>query len=173
MSIIKLAKKSVSQYVKTKTVYREDYPNELKKKRGGVFVTLKREDELRGCMGTTEPTQENLAKEVVSNSVSACKDPRFSEIKPEELTDLNYEVNVLKEPELIKKDQVGIPCEVTDPQKEGIIVSSGSKKGLLLPGIEGVCSSKKQLKIALKKGGIDPNKPYEIYKFETQKYAGM
>lgn len=173
MSIIDLTKKSVSKYVKTGAVYQGDYPDELKRRKGGVFVTLKHKGELRGCMGTIEPTQENLAKEVVFNSVSACKDTRFSEIKPEELAGLKYEVNVLKEPELIKKEQIGIPSEITDPETEGVIVSSGSRKGLLLPDIEEIDSSKEQLKVALKKGGINPTQGYEIYKFETQKYAGM
>ncbi len=176
-AIINLVKKTVESYVKEQNF--PDPPEELSQKinngSSGVFITIKKQGDLRGCMGTIE-SEENIVKQIVSSSISACRDPRFKSIKESELPELSYEVNILKEPrEVMTVSDSKIPENIPllQPEKEGIIVKSGNKTGLLLPGIEGIDSPDKQLKLALRKAGIDLTKNYKIYKFETDKYEGM
>src|SRR3712207_5507495 len=66
----------------------------------GVFVSLKRQGELRGCIGTCLPTQPSLSQEVVRNAVSAATaDPRFPPVTLEEMEELDISVDVLTPPE--------------------------------------------------------------------------
>jgi len=70
---------------------------------------------LRGCIGTFEPTQKNVAEEIITNAVSsATRDPRFSPIEPDELQDLDYSVDVLTQPEPVADESQ------LDPQKYGL-----------------------------------------------------
>ncbi len=173
--IIELASKSVSKYIKhgEKLSAPENLDEKLTDKQKAVFVTIKKDGDLRGCIGTIKPTEESVAEEIISNAISACKDPRFSPITKKELPKLSYEVNLLTEPELILEAQ-GIPQDIPiDPKKEGVLVKSRKKTGLLLPNLEGIDSAKEQLKHALKKGGIGIDEEFKIYKFETNEYKGV
>ena len=104
---IQLAKKAIETYIKEEKIISPpaDLPDEFFKSRAGVFVTIEREiqgisrDEqkrvLRGCIGTYLPTKENIAKEIISNTIAAAvKDYRFNPIKEEELPYLVYTVYV-------------------------------------------------------------------------------
>ncbi|MGM0438883.1 MAG: AmmeMemoRadiSam system protein A [Patescibacteria group bacterium] len=176
MSIIKLAKEAVQHYVKTgNKINPDDLSIDLKKKKAGVFVTLKNNGNLRGCIGTIKPTKDTLAQEIISSAIGACQDPRIPDIKEEELSNLTYEVNILKKPTLVTEVEGSkIPTDIKiNPKREGVIVESGLKKGLLLPNLEGIDNTKKQIKTALKKARINPEENYKIYKFETETYEGM
>jgi AmmeMemoRadiSam system protein A len=170
MNLITLVKKTVTEYVKNKKVIPlpEDDNSKLRSESKPLFITIKKNGSLRGCMGTIESTESNLGKEIISNSIAACRDPRFNPIDEVELKELEYEINIIREKIEIKKDYL----EKVNPKKEGIIVKSGLKTGLLLPDIEGVDNSKKQLEIALRKAGITRD-DYKILKFKTDKYEGM
>lgn len=164
--IAKLAKDTVELYIKTKKVMSlpKDLSIELKQKRG-VFVSIKKKGELRGCIGTLSPTQPNLALEIINNAISsATRDPRFPPVKEDELKDLTYSVDVLGDSELVKEKSE------LNPERYGVIVESGWKRGVLLPDLEGVDSVEEQLDIALRKAGIRSNEKYEIYRFEVKRY---
>lgn len=134
--------------------------------RAGVFVSLKKFGELRGCIGTTAPTTANIVAEIIQNAVSAgCHDPRFSPVRPDELADLVYSVDVL-----------GVPEPVTDrsqldPARYGVIVSKAGRSGLLLPDLEGVDTVEEQLSIACRKAGIGTHEDYRIQRFEVIRYT--
>jgi AmmeMemoRadiSam system protein A len=161
---VRLARQALEAYVKTGHVMAvPDTP--LKNARAGAFVSLKVNGRLRGCIGTIEPVQENLAAEIINNAVSAgTHDPRFRPVRPEELPLLDYSVDVLSEPE-----EVSGPGEL-DPKKYGVIVESGRRRGLLLPDLEGVDTVEEQLAIALEKAGIPPWDNYRIFRFTVQRY---
>jgi AmmeMemoRadiSam system protein A len=135
------------------------------KESAGVFVTLHKHGQLRGCIGTFEPAQRNVAEEIISNAInSATRDPRFSPVAPEELEDLEYSVDVLTPPEPVKdKSQL-------DPKKHGLIVERGSRRGLLLPDLEGVDTADQQISICCQKAGISPDEPLDLYYFEVKRY---
>ena len=135
------------------------------KERAGVFVSIHKKGALRGCIGTFEPAQKNVAEEIITNAISAStRDPRFSPVSPDELKDLDYSVDVLTKPEPI--DDVS----QLDPKRYGVIVESGWRRGLLLPDLEGVDSAEYQIEICRQKGGISPEEPVKLYRFEVKRY---
>lgn len=165
---VKLARRSLETYVKTGqrlTSLPEDLPTEMTTQQAGAFVSLHKNGQLRGCIGTIAPTCDNLAWEIVQNAVSACsRDPRFSPVRPDELDELKYSVDVLGAPE-----PVDSPAAL-DPKTYGVIVSCGGRRGLLLPDLDGVDSVEAQLSIALQKGGIRENEPYKIERFKVVRH---
>lgn len=143
----------------------EDTPSELLDKRAGVFVCLKIDGILRGCVGTIMPTQDNIAEEIIANAIQAATaDYRFSSLTINELPRLQYTVDILEEPELVKSKAM------LDHKVFGIIVRRGYKTGLLLPDIEGVDSIDEQIEIARRKAGIAPHEEVEIYRFRVIRY---
>ena len=165
---VKLARRSLETYVKTGQrliSLPEDLPTEMTTQQAGAFVSLHKNGQLRGCIGTIAPTCENLAWEIVQNAISACsRDPRFSPVRPNELDELEYSVDVLGAPE-----PVDSPAAL-DPKTYGVIVSCGGRRGLLLPDLDGVDSVEAQLSIALQKGGIRENEPYKIERFKVVRH---
>ena len=133
--------------------------------KAGVFVCLKKGGQLRGCIGTFSPTTPSIAEEIIRNSVSAAtRDPRFEAVTTDELTDIEYSVDILTPPRPIED------MSMLDPKKYGVIVSCGSRRGLLLPDLEGVDTVEDQLAITRRKAGIDPSEPIEIEYFEVKRY---
>ena len=130
----------------------ESLPEELTSTRSGAFVSLKKDGQLRGCIGTILPVRDTLAEEICANAISAgCRDPRFSPVEPAELDELVYDVDVLSTPEAVAS------VEELDPRRFGVIVSApGGRRGLLLPDLDGVDTVEEQVRIAARKGGIDP-----------------
>ena len=163
--LVKLAKKTVETYVKEgKTPEPEELTSEMKEK-AGVFVSIHKFDELRGCIGTFEPARQNVAEEIINNAISsATRDPRFPPVAPDELEHLTYSVDVLTTPKPVKdKSQL-------DPKKYGVIVECGFRRGLLLPDLEGVDSVDYQIDICRQKAGIAPDEPIKLYRFEVKRY---
>lgn len=137
---------------------------ELRGQKAGAFVSLKKNDQLRGCIGTTSAVYGDLAQEIAHNAISAgSKDPRFSPVEAAELDDIIYSVDILGEAEPCRREDL-------DPKKYGVIVSKGSRRGLLLPDLEGVDTVEEQLYIALNKAGISPSEDYKIERFEVIRY---
>jgi AmmeMemoRadiSam system protein A len=165
--ITALAKKTVETYVNTRKT--PPVPKTLTtemEESAGVFVSIhKNNGDLRGCIGTFEPQQKNVAKEVIANAVSAAtRDPRFEPVSPEELDGLEYSVDVLTAPEPIKDESQ------LDPKKYGVIVEAGWRRGLLLPDLEGVDTVDYQIDISRQKAGIGPNESVKLYRFEVKRY---
>jgi AmmeMemoRadiSam system protein A len=139
--------------------------------RAGAFVTIHRHGQLRGCIGTIQPTQENVAEEVIENAIAAAsRDPRFPPVGSHELKDLEVKVDVLGEPEPVE----GV--EALDPERYGLIVQSVQhpwKRGLLLPDLEGIDTAEKQLYwTRYHKAGItDPEEPVQLFRFEVRRYS--
>ncbi|HOV70116.1 MAG TPA: AmmeMemoRadiSam system protein A, partial [Clostridia bacterium] len=161
---VRLARESLTVYLESGKELRglPGYvTEEMKNTRRGVFVSLKKHGELRGCIGTIMPTTESVAWEIVRNAIEAgLNDPRFDSVEPEELDDITFSVDVLTEPEPARREDL-------DPKKYGVIVSSGYRRGLLLPDLDGVESVDAQLSIALRKAGISPAEDYKIERFRV------
>ena len=130
----------------------------------GVFVSLKINGDLRGCIGTTEPTTNSIAEEIINNSISAAlNDPRFSPLRKEELMDIDISVDLLYPPEKTTFEEL-------DSKKYGVIVSCGHRRGLLLPNLEGIDTADKQVAIAMEKGSIMPNENYSLERFKVERF---
>ena len=165
--LVKLAKDAVERYIRERTVLPvrdEDLTPEMRE-RAGVFVCLKVRGMLRGCIGTFEPAEKDVATETVRNAVSAAtSDPRFTCVRAEELPEIEYSVDVLTPPE-----RVSGPADL-DPKRYGVIVQAGRRRGLLLPDLEGVDTVEYQVSIAMQKAGIMPGTPVTLYRFEVKRY---
>lgn len=136
----------------------------LLKQRAAAFVSIKKGGQLRGCIGTFLPSYENLAEEIARNALAAgLQDPRFSPVMENELAELEYSVDILSPPEPCSRDDL-------EPKKYGVIVTAGSRRGLLLPDLEGVDTVTEQLSIACRKAGISPRENYSIERFEVQRF---
>lgn len=163
---VELAKSAIEEYVKNRHVL--TCPKEIlpeMQKKAGVFVSLKKHGELRGCIGTFLPCEENIYNEIVRNAIAAAEDPRFYPILKEELGDITYSVDVLSEPEKISD------TSELDPKRYGIIIAKGNRKGLLLPDLEGVNTVEEQLRITKMKAGISPDdEEVEIFRFTVDRY---
>ena len=132
-----------------------------------MFVSLHEHGQLRGCIGTIGATCDSIAQEILQNGVSACsRDPRFDPVQPDELDFLEYSVDVLGDAEPIAS-----PAQL-DPQRFGVIVTKGWKRGLLLPNLDGVDTVEMQLAIAKQKAGIrvsDQN--VQLERFEVVRHT--
>lgn len=163
-SFVRLARLSLESYVRNGTVIGVpgNLSGDLLKERSGVFVSLKKEGRLRGCIGTICATKSTVAEEIICNAVSAgARDPRFPQVKEEELYQLEYSVDVLG------KTQKVTSFEELDAEKYGIIVSRGGRRGLLLPNLSGVDTVEEQIEIAKQKAGIGEEESIQIERFEV------
>ena len=166
---IQLAKKAIESFIlEHKTINSSDaLPQEMLNEKAGVFVTIYNHGDLRGCIGTFLPTEDNIVQEIIQNAISAAaRDYRFKQITKDELPELNYEVSILAEPEQIKS------VDELDAKKYGVLVRTESgKSGLLLPDLEDVDTPEQQISICCQKGGIDPEEEKLIlYRFQVTKY---
>ena len=166
---VNLARTSVEHFIRTGEPLPElpaGMPDEMENTRAGVFVTIKKDGDLRGCIGTIAPTCASIAQEIVQNGVSAASsDPRFTPIAVGELASLSFGVDVLGRPEAIGG------MDELDVKKYGVIVESGRRRGLLLPNLEGVDTVAYQVSIAAQKGGIMPGEPYSLRRFEVVRHT--
>lgn len=127
------------------------------------FVSLYRQGhQLRGCIGTLSANQSDLAYEIAENAIGAAtRDPRFSPLTLAELAHVRFEVSILYEPEPIPNDSF------LDPARYGIIVAADTRRGVLLPGIDGITSVQDQIRIAKRKAQIGPEEAVSLSRFEV------
>ena len=165
---VRLARQTIEAYVgeRRQISIPKDLPEEMYESRAGVFVSLKEEGRLRGCIGTITPVQKSIAEEIIANAISAStKDPRFHPVQSDELDKLVYSVDVLGTPEAITS-----PDEL-DVKRYGVIVTKGRKRGLLLPNLDGVDTIEDQITIAKQKAGISTyDDDVQLERFEVVRH---
>ncbi len=165
---VRLARESVENCVLRRQVMKvpDGLPDELLNRRAGAFVSIHKQGRLRGCIGTIAPARANLAEEIIRNAVSAAAhDPRFDPIRPDELRWLEIHVDVLGEPEDIQSE------DELDVKRYGVIVTSGHRRGLLLPDLDGVDTVAQQMAIARQKAGIGPKEKVSLQRFEVVRHT--
>jgi hypothetical protein len=167
--LVRLAAEAVEGFVRDRRIiappddFLEHVPQAAR--RAGAFVCLKARGQLRGCIGTTEPTRETLAVEIIENAVAAAaRDPRFAPVSPDELCELAITVDVLSEPEPVADGAQ------LDHRRYGVIVRAGARHGVLLPDIEQIDSVEDQLATARQKAGIGHDEQVALFRFEVMRY---
>ncbi|MBR3241956.1 MAG: AmmeMemoRadiSam system protein A [Parasporobacterium sp.] len=161
---VRLAKQSLTSYIlEGKTIpVPEGLPDEMINERAGAFVSIHKLGRLRGCIGTILPVTGSLAEEIIENAISAStRDPRFPAITADELPWLEINVDVLGAAEDISS------ADELDVRRYGVIVTSGRKRGLLLPDLEGVDTVEQQISIAMQKAGIRKGEKIRLQRFEV------
>ncbi len=164
---VRLARRTIENYIKTaeEPMLPKDLPEHFYTEQAGVFVSLKKNGSLRGCIGTILPTTACIAEEILQNAISAAtNDYRFDAVTAEELPLLEYSVDVLTTPESIGS------ADELDVKRYGVIVTAGHKRGLLLPDLAGVDTVEEQIRIARQKGGIGDDEPISLSRFEVVRY---
>lgn len=163
--LVELAREAISMYLRTRVMI--SVPASLMGIFGrpaGAFVCLKKNGQLRGCVGTYQPARPTVAEEVIHNAIaSATRDPRFSAVALAELKEIDCSVDVLTIP------VPSAPCDL-DPHRLGILVVQGSKRGLLLPDLDGIQTAEQQIREAKVKAGIFTDESVELYCFTVQRY---
>ncbi len=159
---IDVARDAIKEYLQTGKKLKVDHEKN-KDERKGVFVTLKMEGKLRGCIGTIRG-RGSLKEEIISNAIAAAtEDPRFYPVTIDEFNKLDISVDIL-EPE----EEISDISEL-DPKLYGVIVEQGYKRGLLLPNLEGVNKVEDQIEIAKDKAGIT-GENFIIKRFKVTRY---
>lgn len=162
-----LARRAIEAFVLTGNRLSTPRTSGLLSARSACFVSIKTlSGGLRGCIGTIEPAKDTLAEEIIMNAINAAtRDPRFKPVSSEELSSLQYSVDILGAPEPTTMEEL-------DPARYGVIVEdeSGELRGLLLPDIEGVDNATRQVEIAARKAGIAPGKPLKLSRFVVQRF---
>jgi AmmeMemoRadiSam system protein A len=164
-----LARRAIESFIRDDTIITppEDLPDELTAQ-AGCFVSIKTLDgDLRGCIGTVDPVKDTLAEEIITNGInSATRDPRFAPVRPDELPNLKYSVDVLSAPEPCKLDEL-------DPKIYGVVVEdeTGFRRGLLLPNLEGISLASHQVEVASQKAGIPRGTPVKLYRFRSDRHS--
>jgi AmmeMemoRadiSam system protein A len=137
------------------------------KQPSACFVSIKLDDgDLRGCIGTIEPTRSMLVEELRANAISAAtRDPRFSPVTVNELPRLRFSVDVLSSPETARMEDL-------NPAIYGVIVTDDreQRRGLLLPAIEGIETVAQQVTIAARKAGLRLDEVQRLYRFRVQRF---
>jgi AmmeMemoRadiSam system protein A len=161
---VALARRAVNTYVRERRMIEAGKPEGLLDTQAGAFVSLHRQHNLRGCIGTIAPTAETLAEEIIHNAIQAAtEDPRFPELTAQELQDLEISVDVLHRPEPCTFDEL-------DPARYGVIVTADWRRGLLLPDLEGVDTPEQQIDIAMRKAGIASGERVHLERFLVDRY---
>lgn len=173
--LLKLARESINYFVRYKKeiqINLDEIPKELQELRG-VFVSIYKNNELRGCIGFPYPIYP-LALAVIKAAKEACRDPRFEELKEEELNEIRIEVSVLSEMKRIDS-KVKSREEIIRllNKNKGYMIVRGINSGLFLPQVwEKIKNEKEFIENLCYKAGLDKNcwldKNTEIYEFEAE-----
>lgn len=177
--LVKIAKKSIENYLNNKNTINipDNCPNELKEKLG-VFVTLNKNNELRGCIGYPEPILPAIEACINAAISAGFNDPRFYPINKEEFETIDIEVTVLTKPKIL---EVNNPKEYLNKIRigiDGLIVEKGFNKGLLLPQVapENNMDEEEFISHTCLKAGLNPNSwldsDCKVYTFEGQIFKG-
>lgn len=129
MELLKIARESLETYIRTGKPAEINSNNPALQKKRGVFVTLNKMGNLRGCMGHFEqdtPLYQIVARQVV---VSSTRDPRFPPVRPDELADIDIEISVLSVPEYVDS------YEDIVVGKHGVILEKGIRGATFLPQV--------------------------------------
>jgi AmmeMemoRadiSam system protein A len=167
LDIQMLGRHAIDTYLRTRRLIEppEPIPTELQAP-SAVFVTLRKDGELRGCVGSVRPTEATAAHELIRYAVaSAVRDPRFDPVRLDEVAALTIKVQLLDVPEPV--------TDITqlDPHTYGVIVRRGDRQALLLPDIDGIDTPEQQVRAACEKAGIDRHAPLELARFRARTLA--
>jgi len=127
--LLNLARNTVSAIIKEGRTIEAETDDPLLNSKRGVFVTLKVNGELRGCIGYPLPQKPLVQAVVEMAKAAATQDYRFEPIGEDDLGHLDIEISVLTLPRPVKDVQEIVVG------RHGIIVSKGHHKGLLLPQV--------------------------------------
>lgn len=149
---------------------REDYPDVLFNK-GAAFVTLTKDGQLRGCIGSLLPNKA-IALDLANNTFAAAnEDTRFEPLNPDELAKIKFSISLMSGYERIRFDTEEDLLNQVIPGTDGLVLRDGDRQGLLLPSVWKQLPNKKEFLNNLKiKAGLSPSywsPKVKVYRFRT------
>ncbi len=159
-SLIKIAKASVEFVTNSNRPLQlnlDDYADILKAKRAS-FVTLNKNNVLRGCIGSL--TAHNaLIIDIAENAAAAAqRDPRFPTVQIDELGQLDYHISILSKPEIMNFNSEDDLIDQLRPGIDGLILTDGNYRGTFLPSVwESLPQPKEFLSHLKRKAGLSEN----------------
>ncbi|HIP25098.1 MAG TPA: TIGR00296 family protein [Archaeoglobus profundus] len=169
---VKLARKAIETYLAENKVIKDRYSGVFEQKRG-VFTTLTKHGELRGCIGFPYPIK-RLDEAIIESAIAAATDdPRFPPVKLDEMNEIIVEVTILTPPEKLEVKRVELPKHI-EIGRHGLMVKRGLFSGLLLPqvAVEYGFDAEEFLSQTCMKAGLPPDcwlvEDTEVYRFEGQ-----
>ena len=166
--IIDIARKSILASVNQEEFIPRDIPSVLTEY-GASFVTLKKNEQLRGCIGSVYPTKPVIL-DIIDNAKNAgFQDPRFEPLTVDELDKLQVSVSILSSIERIMfKDERDLLSQI---YPHGVILVEGEKRAVYLPVVWEQLPDRQVFLNSLKeKAGLEPDyfsRTLEAYKFEA------
>lgn len=134
--LVRTARSVVTEHLKTrKKITLEEKFKSRFSYNSGVFVTLNKDEKLRGCIGFPTPERKLYQSLVDAAIASATEDPRFPSVGYEELSDITFEITVLTPPEVVCVDDVSEYPSRIRVGRDGLIVKWEFGAGLLLPQV--------------------------------------
>lgn len=138
-ALVRLARKTLADRLGAPLAEQEDATEILKddalNRKRGVFVTLHKKGQLRGCIGFLD-AREPVVEAVRLNALNAAfHDPRFSPLKPSELAEIDIEVSVLTEPEVLEYADAQDLLKKLRPGVDGVIIRQGFASATFLPQV--------------------------------------
>jgi len=133
--LVKMARNSVTEYLQNNTRINNKEFNSRFNIDSGIFVTITKENSLRGCIGYPLPIKK-LSNAVIDSAIAAAtEDPRFSPINPNELNNLIFEITVLTPPIEINVEKYEDYLSIIKIGRDGLIIENKQFSGLLLPQV--------------------------------------
>ena len=133
--LVKMARTAVTEYLQNNTKINNKEFNSRFNIDSGIFVTITKENSLRGCIGYPLPIKK-LSNAVIDSAIAAAtEDPRFSPINPNELNNLIFEITVLTPPIEINVEKYEDYLSIIKVGRDGLIVENRQCSGLLLPQV--------------------------------------
>lgn len=143
--------------------------------RGASFVTLKQNDQLRGCIGTIEAHRTLLADVRANAQAAALRDPRFSPLTLAELDITRIEVSVLTPKEQLTFDSEGQARGQLHPGVDGVLLEYGSYRGTFLPQVwEQLPSTDEFMRQLKRKAGLPMDfwaEGIKLYRYRVEKWS--
>ncbi|MBY0405881.1 MAG: AMMECR1 domain-containing protein, partial [Cyanobacteria bacterium] len=136
-----------------------DLPPPSFRKPAGVFVTLSKNGKPRACWGSLFPEQRDVVQSTIITTIGALtKEYRYAPIKQSEIKDLKPQVTLIRGIEPIQT------ISSINPLRDGLMVRSGAKSGIILPGeVKDAFYQMVQCKL---KAGISPGEPFQMYRIK-------
>lgn len=168
---VKLAREAIETYLEERKILQKRLDGVFSEKRG-VFTTLTKHGNLRGCIGFPYPVK-RLDEAIIESAIAAAvDDPRFEPVRLSEMDEIVVEVTILTPPEKIDAKPKDLPSHV-EIGRHGLIVKMGPFSGLLLPqvAVEYNMDAEEFLSETCMKAGLPPDcwlTGAEVYRFEGQ-----
>lgn len=138
--LVRLARSAATKFItESSKIVSSTVPSKRMNEKTGVFVTIEKISQgdraLRGCIGYPLPYMPLVEATIDSAISAAVNDPRFEPLKPEELSEVVFEVSILTPPHLLRPKEPRDYPSLIKVGRDGLVIERGYYKGLLLPQV--------------------------------------